>query len=61
VERYTQGIGHVPAVVGDIEKDIGANEATVGTTVSIICDPMTEPEKWAGGAGSIEIGPASMR
>jgi hypothetical protein len=32
-----------------------------GTTVNTRPIPLTEPAKWAGGAGSIETGPASMR
>jgi hypothetical protein len=29
----------------------------VGVTVRSSREPTTEPEKWAGGAGSVEIGP----
>jgi hypothetical protein len=57
---YTHGIGHVPAVVGVIEYDAGWSDP-LGMTFRINREPVTEPEKCAGGAGSIEIGPASMR
>lgn len=54
-------MGHVPAVVGVIEYEAGWSDPAVGTTVSIRREPAIDPEKCAGGAGSIETGPTSMR
>ena len=33
----------------------------LGTTLIVNVEPATEPEKWAGGGGLIEIGPTSIR
>src|SRR5262245_38589841 len=41
--------------------DAGDNPAAVGATLSSRREPDTRPEKCAGGAGTIETGPASMR
>src|SRR2546429_6184765 len=53
-------MGHVPAVVDVTEYDAGRSDP-VGVTVRTKREPVTTPEKCAGGAGSIEIGPTSMR
>jgi hypothetical protein len=58
---YTQGTRHVPVPVSVIEYDADGTEATLGTTVSVRREPVTDPENCAGGPGSIEIGPASIR
>jgi hypothetical protein len=47
--------------VSAIEYEAGGNDATLGDTVSVRLEPRTDPENCAGGAGSIEIGPASIR
>jgi hypothetical protein len=57
---YTQGTEQVPALVGIIEEEAGRRDP-LGVTVSTNREPTTDPEKCAGGAGLIEIGPASMR
>jgi hypothetical protein len=58
---YTQGTTHVPVPAGVIEYDADGNAATLGTTVSVSWERLTDPQNCAGGAGSIEIGPASIR
>ncbi len=58
---HRQGTTHVPVPVSVIEYDADGNEATLGTTVSVSREPLTNPQNCAGGAGSIEIGPASIR
>jgi hypothetical protein len=47
--------------VSVIEYDADGSVAAVGTTLSVSRDPLTDPENRAGGAGSTEIGPTSMR
>jgi hypothetical protein len=53
-------MGHVPAVVCVIKYAAGGSEA-LGTTFRVRPERVTTPEKCAAGAGSIEMGPISIR
>ncbi len=54
-------MGHPPLLAGVIEYEARPSDPAVGTTVSVKREPAIDPEKCAGGAGSMEIGPTSIR
>ena len=59
--NYTQGTTHFSVPVSVIEYEADGSDATLGTTFSVSRELRTNPENCAGGAGSIAIGPASIR
>ena len=61
VTPHKHGTTQLPDAVSVIEYDADGSVAAPGTTLSVSRDPLTDPENRAGGAGSTEIGPTSMR